>query len=328
MAKSRIERICGAFGSRRIMVIGDAMLDRYVWGDVLRISPEAPVPVVQVQRETCGFGGAANVARNLRTMGVKPFLLSLCGADDSAKKLIEMLAAIGCATDGIVTSKTRPTTVKTRVMAKHQQIVRIDNETGSELTARERQKLWRIFENRLKDMDAVIISDYSKGVVSPPFIGDVIGRCKRAGVFVAIDPKIRHFQYYQGVDVITPNLAETHAALSLPLRQCSDEDVREMGWKLLDMLELKNLLITLSERGMALFEKKGRVINHLPTMAQAVYDVTGAGDTVISAYTAAICCKALPIEAAFMANHAAGLTVAEVGTASVTARQLAKACCG
>jgi D-beta-D-heptose 7-phosphate kinase/D-beta-D-heptose 1-phosphate adenosyltransferase len=327
MSKSKVQAVGRALRSRRIMVIGDSMLDRYLWGDVWRISPEAPVPVVQIQRITCGFGGAANVARNLGTLGVNPLLLSILGADEDAKTLRHLLSETGCSTDGIVTSGTRPTTVKTRVMARHQQVVRIDNEVNTELTAGERKGLLRVFDKWLPKMDAVIISDYSKGVVCPSFIADVIGKCAEAGVFVAIDPKIRHFEYYRGVDVITPNLAETHAALSLPPRQCTDEEIREMGWKLLDMLDLKNLLITLSERGMALFQKKGRVFTHLPTEAQAVYDVTGAGDTVISVFTAAICCGARPIEAAFMANHAAGLTVARLGTSSVTAQELIKACC-
>jgi len=328
MAKSRLERIRRAFASRRIMVIGDAMLDRYQWGDVQRISPEAPVPVVQVQRESCGFGGASNVASNLKSLGTTPYLITLCGADEYGKKLRSMLADIGCTTEGVVTSRSRPTTLKTRVMAKHQQIVRIDSESTDELTVAERKRLWRLFEKRLPDMHAVIISDYAKGVISPPFVGDVIERCKQAGVFVAVDPKVRHFQYYNGVDVITPNLMETHAALGIPYRYCSDREIREMGWKLLDSLGLKTLLITLSERGMALFQSNGRAFQHLPTVARAVYDVTGAGDTVISVYTAAICCSAQPLEAAYIANHAAGLTVADVGTSSVTAARLIESCAG
>jgi D-beta-D-heptose 7-phosphate kinase/D-beta-D-heptose 1-phosphate adenosyltransferase len=327
MTASRVRNIGRLLGRQRVMVIGDSMLDRYIWGDVNRISPEAPVPVVQVQRVTNGFGGAANVARNLRTLEVEPFLLSICGADENAEILKEMLTSIGCSTQGIVTSRSRPTTVKTRVIARHQQIVRIDNEVNTELSNSERKALIRIFEKHLLQSDAVIISDYSKGLVCPSFISYVISACSKAGKFVAIDPKIRHFDYYRGVDVITPNLMETHAALGLPIHHRTDDEVQEMGWKLLDMLNLKNLLITLSERGMALFQKKGRVFNHLPTEAREVYDVTGAGDTVISVFTAAICCKASPIEAAFMANHAAGITVAEVGTSSVTASQLVKKCC-
>jgi D-beta-D-heptose 7-phosphate kinase/D-beta-D-heptose 1-phosphate adenosyltransferase len=213
-------------------------------------------------------------------------------------------------------------------MAKHQQIVRTDQEMSEDLSVKERRNLIRTFEKWLPRVSAVIISDYGKGVISPPFVEQIIEQCKQAGVFVAIDPKERHFQFYRGVDIITPNLVETHAALGLPVRHRTDEEVRELGWKLLRSLDLSNLLVTLSERGMALFEKKGRVFTHLPTVARAVYDVTGAGDTVVSVFTAATTCRATPIEAAFMANHAAGLTVAQLGTSSVTAAQLVKACLG
>jgi len=310
------------------MVVGDAILDHYMWGDVQRISPEAPVPVVQVHRETSGFGGAANVAKNLRALGTTPLLLCLCGVDAEGKHLRDMLKDADCVSEGVVSSPTRPTTVKTRVMAKHQQIVRTDKEVCDDLSVGERRKLLRLFEKWLPQVGGVIISDYGKGMISPPFVEQIIERCKDAKVFVAIDPKERHFQFYRGVDVITPNLAETHAALGLPFRQCSDEEVRELGWKLLYSLDLSHLLITLSERGMALFEKNGRKFSHLPTVARAVYDVTGAGDTVISAFTAAVCGKASPLEAAFIANHAAGLTVAELGTSSVAAQKLVKACLG
>ncbi|MBD3391075.1 MAG: D-glycero-beta-D-manno-heptose-7-phosphate kinase [Chitinivibrionales bacterium] len=326
--KTRLERIVRSFRKRKIMVIGDAIVDHYLWGDVQRISPEAPVPVVQVSRETTGLGGAANVARNLKQLGVTPYLLSLRGRDSAGTELRRMLDDIKCPTQGVVVSKDRPTTLKTRVMARHQQIVRTDKEVVGDLSASERRKLLHLVEMWLPEMDAVIISDYGKGIVSPPFIEHVVGRCRKQGVFVAIDPKERHFQFYRGVNVITPNLAETHAALGLPVRQCTDDEIRELGWRLLDRLELSYLLVTLSERGMGLFEKDGRTFSHLPTVARAVYDVTGAGDTVVSAFTAAVSSKASPKEAAFLSNHAAGLTVAQIGTAAVTAKQLVDSCLG
>jgi D-beta-D-heptose 7-phosphate kinase/D-beta-D-heptose 1-phosphate adenosyltransferase len=326
ISKQRCERITRAFSRSKIMVVGDAIVDKYLWGNVQRISPEAPVPVVEVQRETTGFGGAANVARNLKWLGATPFLLCLCGADSNGRMLRRMLDEIGCSADGVIASPSRPTTVKTRVMAKHQQIVRTDMEMCSDLSVAERRKLLSQFEKWLPDADAVIISDYGKGVISPPFVELVIEQCKEADVFVAIDPKIQHFKLYSGVDIITPNLNETHAALGLSPAYRSDEEIQDIGWQLVDMLDLRYLLITLSERGMGLFEKCNRQYTQLATVAQAVYDVTGAGDTVIGAFTAAITSNASPIEAAFLANHAAGLTVAELGTSAVTARQLRSAC--
>ena len=326
ISKQRCERITRAFSKSKILVIGDAIIDKYLWGDVRRISPEAPVPVVQVQRETTGFGGAANVARNLKWLGATPYLLCLCGIDSNGKQLRRMLDDIGCSADGVIGSTSRPTTIKTRVMAKHQQIVRTDMEVTIDLTVAERRKLLAQFEKWLGDVQAVIISDYGKGVISPPFVELVIEQCKDAGVFVAIDPKDRHFQLYQGVDIITPNLTEAHAALGLAPRDRSDEEVQDLGWKLMDMLDLRYLLITLSERGMGVFEKCNREFTQLPTVARAVYDVTGAGDTVISAFTAAITSNASPLEAAFLANHAAGITVADIGTSAATPRQLRNAC--
>jgi D-beta-D-heptose 7-phosphate kinase/D-beta-D-heptose 1-phosphate adenosyltransferase len=322
----RLKTIVDNFSNASIIVIGDIMLDEYLWGDVRRISPEAPVPVVQVESVSRRLGGAANVVQNLQKLGVKPHLVSLCGNDDNGKYLKTMLQEINCTSEGICASNNRPTTTKTRIIARHQQIVRADRELTSDLTNDEHDFLWNYFENFFGKTQGVIISDYGKGVISEPFINKVLEKCIQAGRFVAIDPKDRHFALYKQVSVITPNLKEAHTMAGIPYQNCSDEEVIQLGWKILDDLNLPHLLITLSERGMALFEQKGRNFSHLPTVARKVFDVTGAGDTVISVFSAAVTSGATPFEAAFLANHAAGLTVAELGTASVDSETLLKDC--
>ncbi|MFP4241913.1 MAG: D-glycero-beta-D-manno-heptose-7-phosphate kinase [Chitinispirillaceae bacterium] len=322
----RIRKIVDEFKSSEIMVVGDVMLDEYMWGDVKRISPEAPVPVVEIESVTKRLGGAANVVQNLRKLDLAPVLISLCGRDENGRKLCGMLESSGCSSEGLVQSPKRPTTIKTRVMARHQQIVRADRETTTDLDSQEHDALWSRFEEKLDSVKGVIVSDYGKGVISEPFIGHLIEACTRKGKFVAIDPKERHFDLYRGVSVITPNLKEAHAMLGLPYGSCSDQQVEKIGWELMERLSLPYLLITLSERGMGLFEKDSKSYTNLPTAARKVFDVTGAGDTVISVFSAASVCGATPLEAAFLANHAAGLTVAELGTASVNAASLLNDC--
>ena len=322
----KLRQIADRFGSSSIIVIGDIMLDEYLWGDVKRISPEAPVPVVEVQSVTRRLGGAANVVQNLKKLGVQTQLLSVCGCDDNGTNLKTLLQEIDCSSAAIFQSQSRPTTIKTRIVAGHQQVVRADRELINDLDNVETEHLWNYFEQAFDSVDGVIISDYGKGVVSPPFISKIIEKCAKAQRFVAIDPKERHFELYKGVSVLTPNLKEAHVMAGIPYRNCSDQEVRQLGWKIVDSLNLPFLLITLSERGMALFERESRTFTHLPTVARKVFDVTGAGDTVISVFSAAFTSGATPLEAAFLANHAAGLTVAELGTASVDPKTLLQDC--
>lgn len=327
VSKARLREIVNGFSHSSIMVVGDSMLDEYVWGDVDRISPEAPVPVVHVQSRSFRLGGAANVVQNLKSLRVTPHLVSLCGDDENGKNLRERVAQSGCSADGLIVSPHRPSTVKTRIMARHQQIVRVDSETASDLTSDETEALWEKCSSLLSKVEGVIISDYSKGVVSKPLLSRILDACRNKRLFVAVDPKQRHFDLYKGVSVITPNLKEAHAALGLPYAKVDDKDIEKLGWAIVRKLDLPYLLITLSERGMALFDRTAHTYSHLPTVAQNVFDVTGAGDTVISVYSAAITAKARPIEAAFLANHAAGITVAELGTACVDGETLLAACC-
>ncbi len=302
------------------------MIDKYIWGDVRRISPEAPVPVVQVESQTIRLGGAANVVQNLRALGVCPYIVSLRGDDADGRLIQEMIEKTGCSAEGLYQSKKRPTTVKTRVLAGHQQIVRIDHEVTEDMSKDEYGHLLGCAARILPRVQAVIISDYAKGVISQPFIGNLIKMCKKQKKFVAIDPKERHFNLYKGISIMTPNLKEAHVSLAIPYTHRTDEEIKSLGWKIINKYNLPFLLITLSERGLALFQREKFVFTHMPTVARKVFDVTGAGDTVISVYTAAITCRATPYEAAFLANQAAGLTVAELGTACVSPESLMQAC--
>jgi D-beta-D-heptose 7-phosphate kinase/D-beta-D-heptose 1-phosphate adenosyltransferase len=215
--------------------------------------------------------------------------------------------------------------VKTRIIARNQQVVRADREERRALDENELAQALSMVTRILPEVQGVIISDYGKGVVCKPLIKKVVAACGKHGLFVSVDPKVDHFELYSNVSVITPNLLEAHTALNIPYHQCTDEQIEQLGWKLLDKLGLACLLVTLGERGMGLFERKGRRFTHLPTVARKVYDVTGAGDTVISVFSAASVCGAAPLEAAWLSNHAAGLTVAELGTASVRADKLLSA---
>lgn len=322
----RIKDVVNRFSKTSITVVGDIMLDEYLWGDVRRISPEAPVPVVSVESVTRRLGGAANVVQNLQKLRIKPLIVSVCGNDENGKNLFGLLNDLNCNSDNIYLSTHRPTTIKTRIVARNQQIVRADREITVDLNDVEREQIWKNFEISFEKSQGVIISDYGKGVVSQPLINNILEKCITTNRYVAIDPKERHFDLYKKVTVITPNLKEAHQMAGLPYRNCSDEEIEQLGWKLLDNLELPFLLVTLSERGMALFEKQGRIFSHLPTVARKVFDVTGAGDTVISVFSAAFTCGATPLEAAFLANHAAGLTVAELGTASVSPEAILEDC--
>jgi rfaE bifunctional protein kinase chain/domain len=326
VSTKQLKKIITGFSRSSIMVVGDSMLDEYIWGDARRISPEAPVPVINVESRSYRLGGAANVVSNLTSLGVETHLVSLCGSDTMGAVLKERLNRAGCPSDGFVSSRGRTTTVKTRIMARHQQIARVDTETVMDLTKEETSLLWKRFCERLPMVGGIIISDYAKGVISPSLVKKILSACKQRRIFVAIDPKERHFDLYRGVSVMTPNLKEAHAALSIPYGPCSDDEVQKLGWAIVKKLGLPSLLITLSDRGLALFERGLRRFTHLPTVAQNVFDVTGAGDTVISVYSAAITSGATPVEAAYLANHAAGLTVAQLGTASVTPEALRKAC--
>ncbi len=315
----RLKAIVEAFADRKVLIVGDCMLDVYLWGSVARISPEAPVPVVDVNEESVTLGGASNVASNVRTLGGAARLVAVIGDDREGSVLLERMEARGLSLDGIIQSKHRPTTVKTRIVAHSQHVVRADREAKGPLEPSEAEWIERRVLEVLEDADAVIVSDYGKGVICPSLLQVLVPAARRAGKMVTVDPKMTHFGDYSGATVITPNKHEAGQAAG---RVVEDENtLQEVGWSLLRDLQLDALLITRGEEGMSLFEKGERYV-HLPTKAREVYDVTGAGDTVISTLTLAVAAGALMVEAAEIANHAARIAVGQVGTTSVTRQTL------
>jgi D-beta-D-heptose 7-phosphate kinase/D-beta-D-heptose 1-phosphate adenosyltransferase len=320
--KSRALRIIENFQRSKVMILGDLMLDRYLWGRVERISPEAPVPVVHIEKETGNLGGAANVAANVNALGARPFLVGVIGDDQYASELKKNLRGKKLSTSGLVTDPRRPTTVKTRIVAHSQQVVRVDRENPAEIDSDLVDSLISKTKKNLNQFDGIIISDYGKGIITRDLLTEIIPMAKSAGKFIAVDPKELHFMNYRDVSVITPNHHE--AGFVSGKKITSERILNDVGWNLLKNLNLESLLITRGEKGMALFEKDGD-LTLIPTEAKTVYDVTGAGDTVIASLAVAKTAGATMKEAAYIANIAASLAVAKFGTARITHDELLKA---
>ncbi|MFH0919941.1 MAG: D-glycero-beta-D-manno-heptose-7-phosphate kinase [Fibrobacterota bacterium] len=317
--RSRFQSIARKLKGKKIIILGDVILDKYIWGNVDRISPEAPVPVVSVSRETLRPGGGANVANNLKAVGAVPLCISVVGEDGYGDTFRQFLKQLGISSAGLVTDPERPTTIKTRVIAGHQQVVRFDLESTADLTLKMQERLLAQYKKTLATADAVIISDYAKGVITRHVIESAIQMARMKGLFVAVDPKDKHITCYRHASLITPNQKEAEMAVGFKIR---DEDtLHKAGWTLKNELDLNACLITRGENGMALFEDH-KVFTAIPTMARDVFDVTGAGDTVISVLTAAVAGGAAIREAAIMANHAAGIVIREVGTATASLAQI------
>jgi D-glycero-beta-D-manno-heptose-7-phosphate kinase len=315
----KIARAVLQFKGRRLLVLGDLMLDRFIWGTVQRISPEAPVPVVEIRRETTCLGGAANVAANIRSLGGRPVPIGLVGSDREGDELLREFKALGAPVSGLLVDRGRPTSVKTRIIAHHQQVCRADREDKSPLSAQVQERVVSCFLKALPRVDAVVVSDYAKGLVSPPLLRSVLPAARRAGKVVCVDPKMQDLAAYRPATVITPNTHEAERAAGCPIR--SAEDVVRAGRKILRDTGIQHLLITRGEEGMALIEDHGRV-THIPTVASEVYDVTGAGDTVISTLALGLAVGLSILEAAVLSNIAAGIVVAKLGTASVSPDEL------
>ena len=313
------KKIIRGFKDKNILVIGDLILDHYIWGRVNRISPEAPVPVVEVTREEFLLGGAANVAHNIVSLGGKVSVIGINGQDIAGEALMNILRQKGVNCDGIFTEN-RPTTVKTRVIAHNQQVVRFDREDKKYVDGKILKGVLGYINSVLLRYDAIILSDYQKGMISSELIRDIVKKAKPKDMFIAVDPKVGHFDFYKGVSLITPNVMEASSGSNIEIRD--DRTLLRAGKSLMKKLSCKAVLITRGEQGMSLFEKNK--VTHIPTVARKVYDVTGAGDTVISAFTLAYASGAEMEEAAVIANHAAGIVVAEVGTAVATPEQLLK----
>lgn len=311
------KKIISRFKDKNILVIGDIILDHYIWGKVDRISPEAPVPVVEVTRESFLLGGAANVAYNIVSLGGKASVIGINGQDIAGEALMNILMQRGVNCDGIFTEN-RPTTVKTRVIAHNQQVVRFDREDKKYVDGKILKGILNYINSVILNYDAVIVSDYKKGMISPELVKDIVKKTKPKGTFIAVDPKIGHFDFYKGVSLITPNVMEASSGSNIEIRD--DKTLLKAGKSLMKKLSCKAVLITRGEQGMSLFRKEK--VSHIPTVARKVYDVTGAGDTVISAFTLAYASGANMEDAAVIANHAAGIVVGEVGTAVTTADQV------
>jgi D-beta-D-heptose 7-phosphate kinase/D-beta-D-heptose 1-phosphate adenosyltransferase len=320
----------------RVLVIGDLILDEYVWGKVERISPEAPVPVVWANKRTHVPGGAANVANNIRSFEAQVYLAGVIGSDQNARILLAELKKKKIDTQGIFVEPQRYTTVKTRIISGHQQVVRVDWEHTEALARETTRKIFNFIKNNINDFDAIIIEDYGKGVINAQLLEGVILLAQTHKKIVTVDPKEDHFQYYRQVTGITPNRKELENAVRhLKIRDnknklkldsdklFTDKDIDSAGKQILEYLGLDSLLVTLGEQGMKLFEK-GKNPTHIPTVAQEVFDVSGAGDTVISTFTLGLCAGASKLEAAHIANFAAGIVVGKIGTATTTREELLK----
>lgn len=325
---NRLEELIAGCAQARVLVVGDVMLDQYIWGHVGRISPEAPVPVVEFDRESFMPGGAANVARNVHTLGATTELLGHVGRDESAQKLRALLGEQDIACAGLLASAARTTSVKTRIIAHQQQIVRVDRETRGAVDERDTQRLLAVIEKNLRVADAVIVCDYGKGVVTQELLDGLRQLCRARGVWLSLDPKPVHDLSLVGLSLLTPNRKEAFelAGVSDGTRNADplkDGNLQRVAETLLMELNPALLLITLGDQGMLLCQR-GQKPFHIPTVAREIFDVSGAGDTVIASFTLAIAAGASPVEAAIFSNHAAGVVVGKVGTATVSPAELAE----
>jgi D-glycero-beta-D-manno-heptose-7-phosphate kinase len=326
MNARRLKEILGRAKTKRILVIGDLMLDEFVWGKVGRISPEAPVPVVEVTGESFYPGGAANVARNLREFIGQVAVVGMFGSDRGGRQLRDLMAEQRIDTASAVEDPDFPTIVKTRIIARNQQIVRVDREQLQSPSPAQVTRIARDVRRRLAKTDAIIFEDYGKGFLSAELVRKICDDARAAGKIVTGDPNPHHPIEWQNVTAVKPNRNEAFLAAGLPWTDPvetpgKDKRLLEAGEILLKKWQTKLLLITLGEHGMMLFER-GKKPHHIPTKARQVFDVSGAGDTAIALFTLALCCEASPSEAADIANHASAVVVGKLGTATVTPAEL------
>lgn len=319
ISKNRLDELRKGFEGKRIAVIGDMMLDGYYWGDVKRISPEAPVPVLEVEEEFFRFGGAANVALNIQTLGGIPIPVGVIGYDNYGTIFSSLLRENKIEDDYILVDDERPTTTKTRVIANNQHVVRIDKESKSNLGPKVEEKLVVQLANLIDSLDGIILQDYNKGVLTPSLINKIISIANNKNILVTVDPKFDNFFDYKNVTVFKPNKKETEAVLGMKI--ISDEDISSAGERLLLELKSQYVLLTLGENGIAVFERDGTE-KRMPTKARKVADVSGAGDTVISTLTIALTAGANIYEASFLANYAAGVVCGEVGIVPIEKEKL------
>lgn len=318
LTAGRLAALVGRLAGVRVLVIGDLMLDRFVWGRVDRISPEAPVPVVHVLREESRPGGAGNVASNVAALGGRVTVCGMVGHDPAGSRLVAALAAFGARTDGIVVSRDRPTIQKTRIIAHNQQLVRLDREGAERDGAPARRLRTRVLD-ALRRHDVVVVSDYGKGAVGPELLGALAEAHERRAFTWVVDPKQANFAFYRRASLVKPNREEAAAASGIPI--VDEASLCAAGERLLARWQAEAVLISRGDEGLALF-RPGRRVRAFPTVAREVYDVTGAGDTVVATCALALGAGASFEEATVLANHAAGVVVGKLGTASVTSAEL------
>jgi D-beta-D-heptose 7-phosphate kinase/D-beta-D-heptose 1-phosphate adenosyltransferase len=316
----RLTAYIDRFSAARVLVVGDIVLDHYIWGKVSRISPEAPVPVVNVTRESLLLGGATNVVNNIHSLGGRVSVCGVIGQDEAGKQLLHLLHKQGIRTEGLIVDSARPTTIKTRVIAHSQQVVRFDRESKERIERDIHRRIFDYVGKQLSEgLDAIVLSDYCKGVVTSGLVRDIVRLAKKNKVIVTVDPKVSHFGMYSGVTILTPNITE--ASIGSKIEIDNERSLLKAGKLLLKRLKCDAVLITRGEEGMSLFDHIGRV-THIPTVAREVFDVTGAGDTVISTLTLAMASGASMVDAARISNYAAGIVVGVVGTATVKPEEL------
>jgi len=317
LSRDRILHLLEKLKGRRVVVVGDVMLDRYLIGDTERLSPEAPVPVVTIRERRTALGGAANVAANVVAIGAKCQLVGIVGDDPEGRSLRQEMAAAQIDDRHVLTVSDRPTTSKTRVMARAQQVVRIDEEIDSLIQGPELERLINMLVDALSDADALLIEDYNKGALAPQLIAAALGGARRRGVPVVVDPKFRQFFEYAGATVFKPNRRELESAMGAAV----DLQHRDALPEALNRLKVDNLLVTLGSDGMVLVTKDGKT-THIPSIAREVYDVSGAGDTVTAWMGTALAAGASVMEGAILANYAAGVEVSKAGVATVSSDEV------
>jgi rfaE bifunctional protein kinase chain/domain len=319
LSRERAEALLTSMHGKRIAVVGDLMIDRYYWGVVHRVSPEAPVPVVEVESESVRLGGAANVANNIASLGGLPMMVGLVGNDHEGEELVSIIKEMNYDQRGIVVDGSRPTTIKTRVIAQGQHVVRIDNESKADCPEHLVAPLVDAVRYNIHEIDAIIIEDYNKGVVTTELIRQLIAVAHKYHKIVTVDPKFNNFLEYKNVTLIKPNRREAEEVLGGRLNTI--EEVEHAGARLVELLNAENVLLTRGERGMSLFERQGGAL-HIPSVARNVQDVSGAGDTVISTLTLGLAAGANIREACLLANHAGGVVVGAIGIVPVKPEEL------
>jgi rfaE bifunctional protein kinase chain/domain len=322
LTRQRAQEILNGFAGRRLAVLGDLMLDEFIWGEVRRISPEAPVPVVEVKRETWSLGGAGNVVSNLIELGAQAAPIGLLGEDWAGARLRQLFAERRADLSGLVSDAARPTTLKTRIVAHSQQMVRADREERAPIKPEIEDLIIAAFTAALDGAEAVVVSDYDKGLLTPRVLRVTLAAAQQRRRLVCLDPKIRHFAHYRPVSVITPNQLEAERASGIEIHD--EPSLTSAARRIREMLACPHVLITRGEQGMTLLGADDQAV-HIPTTAREVYDVTGAGDTVIATLALALAAGAQMDEAAVIANHAAGVVVGKVGTATVSREELTQA---